>query len=313
MPASILDRLPGEIRNEIFSLVVVSPTNFIQPVGRSKAYELKYPRSTSASGPHFYLKITNPSSISDEEASIARNGLKTPPPPPTFISTSLLRLSKRLGSEAASLFWAKNTFVFSSTDALSQFAKQAGYLAFGKITKLSIAIDDLRPKLSTSQPFRDIHALTRLASTLSQAKKAPALTSLSLTISSKHIKDIHLRKHSLWLLPLSPRCFSYETLLSGFRALKNTLPGSCVREIVVFSGRGETSVQFPDTRDMVSGDEIMGDFVGAFGGKMKWGETLVWDGGEKVLGDVKGLIWEGMVETYRERWGKQVTWIVFGV
>lgn len=130
---SLLD-LPAEIRNQIWDLCVVSPTQTVQPVSRREAFCLGYPNSCSPSGPFFYLVVdeTNPF--------MRKSGANKYDKRPRTISLSFPRTCRQIYYETNELFWTRNTFCFWSPYRLMQTFKEMGRYPFRRIASIRLEL-----------------------------------------------------------------------------------------------------------------------------------------------------------------------------
>jgi hypothetical protein len=103
---SLLD-LPGEIRNMIWDLCLVSPTGMISPLSRRDAYHSGVPGSCSYSGPFFYLQVEETKTHVERCQSTCR----IEPNAPTISSPSLEHAAKY--SKRLTIFSGPKTHSFS--------------------------------------------------------------------------------------------------------------------------------------------------------------------------------------------------------
>jgi len=126
--------LPGEIRNQIWELCLVSPTGTIVLLSRREAYHSGLSGSCSQSGPFFYLLVDNTNPGKGQHQPYDSDRLS-----PT-ISLSLPRTCRKIYEETNELFWTSNTFYFSTPHTLRQNFRSIGIFAQRRISSIRLRL-----------------------------------------------------------------------------------------------------------------------------------------------------------------------------
>ncbi|TAQ87157.1 hypothetical protein B7494_g4528 [Chlorociboria aeruginascens] len=142
--------LSQELRNMIYDYVFDKATNCVEPVPRSVAYYRQYPKSTSHTGPHCYLRIVHTESNQDQTKQ------------PEFTSLSLLRTNRQIYTETQALFYEKYTFYFSSPRFMLDTFKVIGRMALRKINSIYLIIQ--YEVISNDDTIRALQSISHLES-----------------------------------------------------------------------------------------------------------------------------------------------------
>ena len=118
-PGWVFWSFPRELRNIIYSYILLSHTGYIQPVSRNAAYHYGFPQSISPSGPRFYLTIQH---ARDSCQSDLQSGHETP-----YFSLSLLRTCRAVHRETKPMFWQNNIFYFVSSTIADSLIQRFWY------------------------------------------------------------------------------------------------------------------------------------------------------------------------------------------
>jgi hypothetical protein len=131
LPMATLLTIPREIRDEIWKLCIVSQTGFMAPLSRNTAFYRRLPRSTSSSGPHYYLVVANPNADTYNMCPPYENG---------FIILSLPRTCRQIYNETSHLFWTSNIFIFREPHNLICTFKGMGQTPSRCITSIRLSL-----------------------------------------------------------------------------------------------------------------------------------------------------------------------------
>lgn len=127
MPITFFD-LPRELRDVIYTEVLLSPTGYIEPV---PAQARKLPTNNHNIPLRFNLHIAQPSTT---WSNVRGNYV---------VSLSLTRTNRQIYHETAELFWARNTLYFPSPPALIHTLKAMGQVSSRLITSIALDITPL--------------------------------------------------------------------------------------------------------------------------------------------------------------------------
>lgn len=243
---SLLEKLPPEIRNQIWFNCLVSETGYFEPIGRNEAHYLGFPRSKSSSGPFFYLTSTAPTKRSFSIQLLSG------------ISTSLLRTNKRINAEASPIFWGNNTFFFKSPYKMEEFKKSAGIFVFNKIISMNIVlgIEFEHRVITTIQKFAKSKSKSKSTKLSPTSSSQFRLQKLQLSVSMSTIDDMSQDKHHG-----HPK---YTNLLSGLEGGR-ALGDEVERRLVVLKKR-ESGMSHRDEVEMKWAKVIVGELRRAFEG-----------------------------------------------
>ena len=261
---SLLD-LPGEIRNQIWELCLVSPTGTIALLSRREAYHRSLPGSCSQSGPFFYLLVDNTNPGKGQQQPYDSDKL-----PPT-ISLSLPRTCRKIYEETNELFWTSNTFYFSTPHILRQNFRSMGILAQRRIFSIRLR---LRPDWGN-----DIECFDRAMQLLINQGKNRSIrhTELLIDINSiEHMAGVKPNPFLYFSLPLGASNVMYKKFLPILHQA-NRLQ-NLQRNFVATHACSLATVE--EILDYSVANEIHGrlrDLHEAWGGRFYWGSTLVWD------------------------------------
>ncbi|KUJ14412.1 uncharacterized protein LY89DRAFT_736451 [Mollisia scopiformis] len=182
---SRLEKLPAELRHQIFSYCVVSPTGYLEPIDLRG---LRCPKDTSLSGTYsFYLACNTPLDR-DSMYKWSITGLDNPRLR-NKISTSLLRTNKQIHAEASSIFWNSNTIFFFDIEEMVEFETKAGSVPFRNIVTMCVGLNERAESLEWQQIEGILQQLSKSRST-SDATSKSSLKKLELAISKRMINFI---------------------------------------------------------------------------------------------------------------------------
>ncbi|KAE9370635.1 hypothetical protein N431DRAFT_484812 [Stipitochalara longipes BDJ] len=255
---SLLD-LPGEIRNQIWDLCLVSPTGTISPLSRRDAYYSGFPGSCSHSGPFFYL-------IEEEKFLMERDQAFHPHVEPTAstISLSLPRTCRKIFEETNNLFWTKNTFYFPTPHRFISTFKFMGKYPQRRITSLRLC--------ATPWLGNEIEWLEKALQLLISQRNPSSLRHLELLVDKETI--IYMLGPKLpgfaFTRPPGPNHWS-QKLLSCLK-LARCLCSIEKNLVVTHTGTLSMTTNLPEALE-----ETLWEIQDAWEGKVYWGSKMFFE------------------------------------
>lgn len=202
------------------------------------------------------------------------------------ISTSLIRVNKRIHAEASAIFWNNNTFHFLRPHRMLDFNKQAGWIPFGKIIKLNATVDghEIRGRMtSVIRMFELLGKLTRAKhgkNTRAGSRSHCSLKTFELTMAMLTIQQVMSHKTPSYRARFGPETCAaekkaYQTWLSGVKE-GNQLGAGLERSIVLLKDAVLKMDKYnmddrnwlADTADGKILAGVMKDLKGAWGSKV---------------------------------------------
>ncbi|TAQ87134.1 hypothetical protein B7494_g4527 [Chlorociboria aeruginascens] len=248
MPTTFLD-LPFELRDQIYKLVLVSPSSRIIPI-LSRSSSSSSPSSSPTTPPHYHLRCLPPS-----------NSLSTPTPfskdPTTTlaISPSLLRTNRQIYQEAKPLFWEHNTFYFRSPASLRAVLKHIGQIASRLL--VSIALCNPPVDSSSNNNNNNSQALAKALSLLGSRSRHGRFRRLELEMGDDWKGLIFMRE-------------GYRGAVGAYDAFLDVLRAAG-------EGRYEKILRAKGGSRAAEEREVLKECHFAWGGKAFWDDELVWE------------------------------------
>ncbi|PMD46486.1 hypothetical protein L207DRAFT_214450 [Hyaloscypha variabilis F] len=259
---SLLD-LPGEIRNMIWDLCLVSPTGMISPLSRRDAYHSGVPGSCSYSGPFFYLQVEETKTHVERCQSTCR----IEPNAPT-ISLSLPRTCRKIFKETNDIFWTKNTFVFRAPHELIYTFKSMGKYAQQRITSLRLC--------TTPRWGNQMKWLNKTMQLLISQRSSSSLRRLELLVDKESI----IYQSEAKLLGSPPRLLPAHHTQTFIPCLQQA---RCLRNIeknlyVTQTGNCPFTAAYPPESSLFKVvEETLWEIQEAWEGKLYWGSTILFE------------------------------------
>jgi hypothetical protein len=258
--------LPGEIRNQIWDLCLVSPTRTLKPVCRRDAFYSGFPRSCSQSGPFFYLLVDNTNLIMGQHYGDERQ---------STISLSLPRTCRKIYEETNNLFWTSNTFHFPSPHSLLQTFNLMGRSPQRCISSIRLCITPLLGN--------DIEWLDRILKLLIFQGKHCSIRRLELLIDIDSIEQMASSQTQHWYFNLHIKRSNWREkalpCLQQAHRLQNT------EKILVITHARELATAQEVHEYSIAGnlDALLRDMQESLGGELYWGSTKVFGDSKEVL------------------------------